>query len=134
MIFTGVAVISCWIMAAVCNAVMDTLAFHYSTSKFKGFNPLFWDVTKSWRNKYKNGRKDEGPKFFGSTTFLVFTTDAWHLFQFISNSLIIVSIVILAQPFFHLVWWIDILVFIGLKAIWGTVFELFYGTLLTDKI
>ena len=42
----------------------------------------------SWKNKYKEDEKT--PKFFGSTTFFVFLTDAWHLFKFVKNTFNIV--------------------------------------------
>lgn len=68
--------------AGVCNSVMDTLAYHYSTSIFsKVADQEFWNPDISWLNKYKGRDPDAGPKFFGSTTFLVWTTDAWHLFK-----------------------------------------------------
>lgn len=47
--------------------------------KIKG-NPLFWHKNKSWKNKWKNGDKKQGEKFFGSSRWFVLFTDAWHLF------------------------------------------------------
>jgi hypothetical protein len=44
------------------------------------WNKQWWDGTVSWRNKYRNGDPDMGPKFPLSTTALVWTTDAKHLF------------------------------------------------------
>ena len=49
------------------------------------WNQQFWDGRISWRNKYKNGATWEPPlklepKFWGSTTFLAWTTDSKHLF------------------------------------------------------
>ncbi len=41
----------------------------------------WWSEHKSWINKYKNGDPNQGPAFFGSTTFLVFMTDGWHFWQ-----------------------------------------------------
>lgn len=38
----------------------------------------WWNPNISWKNKYKNNDPTQGPKFFGSTTFLVWLTDAWH--------------------------------------------------------
>lgn len=43
-------------------------------------NPLFWHKNKSWQNKWKNGDKKQGEKFFGSSRWFVLFTDAWHLF------------------------------------------------------
>ena len=45
-----------------------------------GWNKQFWDNRQSWRNKYRNGDPEQGPKYVGSTTFLAWTTDAKHLF------------------------------------------------------
>lgn len=68
-------------IAGVGKAVMDKINFHYYESVFTGLNPSFWNPIYSWTNKYKYGSKNSGPRFFGSTTFLVWVTDAWHLFQ-----------------------------------------------------
>ncbi len=37
----------------------------------------------SWRNKWAEGSTTK-PRFFGSSTFFVFVTDAWHFFQMLS--------------------------------------------------
>lgn len=39
----------------------------------------FWNGKQSWRNKYKNRDINQGAAYFGSTTFLAFTTDGPHL-------------------------------------------------------
>jgi len=57
------------------KAVMDLS----EEGKIKG-NPLFWHKNKSWQNKWKNGDKKQGEKFFGSSRWFVLFTDAWHLF------------------------------------------------------
>jgi len=63
------------ILSGICKAVMDLS----EESKIKG-NPLFWHKNKSWQNKWKNGDKTQGEKFWLSSTFFVAQTDAWHLF------------------------------------------------------
>ena len=63
------------ILSGICKAVMDLS----EESKIKG-NPLFWHKNKSWQNKWKNGDKSQGEKFFGSSRWFVLFTDAWHLF------------------------------------------------------
>lgn len=63
------------ILSGICKAVMDLS----EESKIKG-NPLFWHKNKSWQNKWKNGDKKQGEKFWLSSTFFVAQTDAWHLF------------------------------------------------------
>ena len=39
----------------------------------------FWNGKNSWKNKYNNGDIKQGPAYFGSTSFLAFTTDGPHL-------------------------------------------------------
>jgi hypothetical protein len=69
-------------LAGCCNSVMDTLAYHFATSKFSQFDDQqFWNPELSWTNKWKNGDPAQGEKFFGSSTFLVSLTDGWHLFK-----------------------------------------------------
>lgn len=82
-----------FILAGISEGVMDTLQFHYHTSKFSNFkNHLFWDPHRSWRNKYKNGNPEEGERFPFSTTLLVGFTDAWHLFKLFRNLFIFASV------------------------------------------
>ena len=66
------------------KALCDISESGFATSKFRNLNPQFWDKHKSWRNKWKNGVAANGEKFPGSSTFLVWTTDAWHLFNALS--------------------------------------------------
>jgi hypothetical protein len=66
-------------LAAISNAVMDASA----EGRLKG---EYWIKNKSWRYKYKDGNPALGEKFFGSSTFLVFLTDGWHLAQFFFHS------------------------------------------------
>ena len=70
------------ILAGMLNGVMDVLSMRYNTSVFKRMSKeweYFFNPSLSWRNKWKNGDPNQGEKFFGSSTFLVWTTDAWHL-------------------------------------------------------
>jgi hypothetical protein len=71
-----------FILAGAFEGVMDTLQFHYTTSKFYYLNnKTFWNPQISWVNKYKNNDPTMGEKFLGSTTIFVGLTDAWHLFK-----------------------------------------------------
>lgn len=45
----------------------------------------FWNGKASWTNKYKNNDVNAGEAYFGSTTFLAFTTDAPHLSNFFTH-------------------------------------------------
>lgn len=73
------------IISGVTKAVQDKIQFHYYKSIFQKYNPLFWNPHLSWKNKWKNGDKKQGEKFFLSSTLLVSLTDAWHLFGLIRN-------------------------------------------------
>ena len=61
--------------------------------KLKG-NPLFWHKNVSWKNKWKNGDKKQGEKFFGSSRWFVMFTDAWHLFGFLERVSLVISFTI----------------------------------------
>lgn len=104
------------VLAGVSEAVMDKLNFHYENSVFKRLKGSFWDPSISWQNKWKEGDKNKGERFFGSSTFLVFLTDGWHLFKVIHTTLL-VSFCFLAP-----VWWMLIICYLLKKV----VFELFF--------
>lgn len=82
-------VISCLLLflAGAANGVMDALQFHYAQTPFDP-DDQFWNPKISWENKWAKDQQGElqrplRPRFFGASTFLVFLTDAWHLFQMI---------------------------------------------------
>lgn len=79
-------------LAGMFKAVMDVLQFHYSKSIFEHHSDKFWDPSVSWINKWKNSSAVT-PRFFGSTTFLVWVTDGWHLFQMLFLSSIFLALV-----------------------------------------
>ena len=62
------------ILSGISKAVCDLS----EEGKIKG-NPLFWHKHKSSANKWKNGDKKQGEKFWLSSRQLVWVTDAWHL-------------------------------------------------------
>lgn len=75
---------TCFLSGAM-EGLNQTLAFNYD-----GFqrihpraNPQFWDNDKSWKNKWKldeNGKAIVGSeRYLGSSTFLAWTTDGYHL-------------------------------------------------------
>lgn len=77
-----------FMIAGLCEGVMDYLQFHYYQINF------FWNPKLSWKNKWKNGKKEEGEKFFLSSTILVFLTDGWHLMKWCRNRSIDVALFI----------------------------------------
>jgi hypothetical protein len=94
--------------AAFCNAVMDTLQFHFSTSAFHNRNPDFWNPAISW-NKAK--------KIFG------WRLDAWHLFKSAMIILLCAAIVV-HKPFIP--FWIEIIIY---GVVWNAIFNFFYKDL-----
>ena len=124
----------CWVLAALCNAVMDTLAHHYPTSIFTKWDPQFWNPAISWKNKYKEGIKAYGPAFFLSTGMLVLFTDGWHLFK--SMMIVLIGIAIVTFPYS-----IEICIFSSsflngllylsiLGVLWNVPFSYFYNNVL----
>ena len=109
-------------LAAVCNSIMDILRDKFEQSVFsnKNLDRRYWDAKISWQNKWHGGNRNLGEKFFGSSTFLVFLTDAWHFFQFLMFSCIEFSVALL----FGLGLIQTILIFIGLKVVRTLVFEI----------
>lgn len=50
-----------------------------------GASDQYWNPNQSWTNKYKNGDPNQGPDYFGSTTFLVGLTDGYHSMGTVRN-------------------------------------------------
>jgi hypothetical protein len=118
------------ILAAVINAAMDTLNARYRQSVFftKDFRiNRFTDPATSWQNKWKNGDRTQGEKFFGSSTFLVWTTDFWHLAKTIMLLCFALAIVCYVPIIHPLLDWI--IYWIG----FGTIFELFWAKIFLKK-
>lgn len=112
-------------LAGIANACMDTLKTRrWSSSIFRVFKKDSWfNPAISWRNKWKNGDDVYGERFFGSSTILVWITDAWHFFKMIMLVLICASVV-LYVPLFN--WYVDSVL---LLIVFTLSFELFYGKL-----
>lgn len=105
--------------------LMDHLQFHYDND-FK--NEQFWNPEKSWKNKYKDGNVDLGPAYIGSTTFLAWTTDGWHLIKTIGFSLI--ELLIASLLFQKRKWPVVLLGFVGIKLLFSIGFHLVYTIIL----
>lgn len=75
------------LISGATDGLNQALQFRYTSVKrtFTGMNDHFWDPAQSWMNKYKNGDPAQGAKFLGSTTYLVFMTDGYHLTRFIEH-------------------------------------------------
>jgi hypothetical protein len=122
------------LLGGVANGVMDTLSFHYGASIFPK-DSQYWNKNLSWKNKWKqvDGELVQPltPRFFGSSTFLVFLTDGWHFFQMIMFAafrtalvLALASAIRLAPGWKNVALWI--LVWIGLHVVQAAGFHLMY--------
>lgn len=72
------------LVSGMIDGTVESINYHYETGfkpRFKNANDQFWNPALSWRNKYKNADPSQGEKFKGSTTALVFTTDAYHMLR-----------------------------------------------------
>ena len=114
-------------LAAICNAVMDVISFHYKQSIFTKYNPQWWNPAISWKNKYIDWDNDvrmEKVIYIGnlfSIKYPTFLTDAWHFFK----SLMIVLLgfaIVFYNPVVNI--YVDIIL-VGLA--WNLIFNVFYN-------
>lgn len=116
------------LIAGMFNAIMD-LCGKYDYTIFSKFTKMrnFMDGSVSWKNKYKNGDREQGPRFIFSTKFLVFLTDMWHLCK--TSMLFFLSIAIVKyEPM--VVWYLDFIIY---WIAFGTSFTIFYDYLFLLK-
>jgi len=123
-------------LAGALNATMDVLSFRYKTSIFSKYTKLqeFFNPQESWVNKYKDNNPNLGPKFFGSKTFLVFLTDAWHLAKMLMITAFTLAImfynpVIVTESIF-----VNIVAnLLLMRVVFSATFELFFSKILIKK-
>lgn len=134
-------------ISAIARAMHDTLRDHYSSTwihaiiQRRGWHRLdnWLDPAKSWRNKYKPAPGDVvpiTPRFPGSTTWMVWITDADHFTRMLYLTGIQLTLALTFQPISlpglpaALVIAANLLLF---KAINGLLFEAFYAYLLLQS-
>lgn len=120
-----------WCLAAACCAVMDTLQYHFYSSKIyytlrKPTQSYWWNPEFSWKNKYIDRYPPNGLRKW--LWFDVPFTDGWHTFK----SLMIVFICVSVATFEPL---IDspIINIIIYGTAWNVIFNLFYNKILIKK-
>jgi hypothetical protein len=120
-------------LVGLCKAVSDTLYHHYYNSIFNTriFNSSFWNPEFSYLNKYKNRVIDNGEAFTFSTTYLVFLTDAWHLFNAIQDTAIM--LLLLTVSFFNISFINAFLIMFLYKLVNRGTFHIFYTHILIIK-
>jgi len=116
------------ILAAIANAAMDKINFHFKKSIFPDTNWV--NPEKSWVNKYKY----KHPVFrFLFSTVLVFTTDFWHMCKFIWLKLILFAILFAAVLVIHYSIIELVIMFILLWALYSFIFEVFFAIIFDKK-
>ena len=135
-----------WILAAICNAVMDTLADkpHFDRSIFSNLNPEFWLKDESWDNKYVDtdgdgeGEVKAGLRFKGPLGFINNIFDAWHIFQSLMVGFIILTIVFFPFSFSICSFcstWVSVIIWILLFGFtWNITFMTFYAKVFQRKL
>ncbi len=121
------------LLSGICKGIQDQTMFHWGLSWTKYLKGLFWNPLISWKNKYKNGDPKQGPKFWGSTTFLVAITDAWHLFGGISRIIDRTIVVVVYASLTNHKWYIYILIWLGLFIFYTLGFKLLYRKSISNE-
>ena len=114
----------CISLAAICEAIMDTLAHHFEESSFKNLDKNWWNPIYSGNNKWKNGDKKQGEKFFLSSTLLVGFTEAWHTFKTIRTFLIFLTLGLMEYHFMQCFY-----ITLCLRILFGIYFTITYRSL-----
>ena len=97
--------------------------------KLKG-NPKYWHKRPSSVNKWKNGDKKQGEKFWLSSAQLVWLTDAWHLFGLIERIGFIVTYGCVGYLISTSLWFFFGIAFYPLSML---IFHLFYNSKILRK-
>lgn len=120
-------------LAAVCNACIDTLEFHFDKSVFNYYrwNLNWWNPTYSWYNKYKGRNPQKGLRKW--LWFDVPCVDAWHTFKSLMIVFICLSIAFADGIYSNPKWYSYIVIVVMFGTIWNLTFNLFYNHLLIRK-
>lgn len=91
-------------IAGALDNTADVVKFNYHlfAQRWPNADRQWFDPKLSARNKYKDWPHDKSAAYFGSKTFLVFTTDFYHAARFARNMLIAGAFTItltIGQPF-----------------------------------
>lgn len=124
-----------WCLAAACCAVMDTLQYHFYSSKIyytlrKPTQSYWWNPEFSWKNKYIDRYPPNGLRKW--LWFDVPFTDAWHTFKSLMIVFICLSIAFFRMPVPE-TWYNIMLIFVVFGVFWNLTFNLFYNKILIKK-
>lgn len=124
-----------FILAGICNAIMDKILFHWDRSIFKGSKWEWWaNPETSYRNKWKNGSNSlGGEKFPGSSTIFVWITDLWHFAQSLMITFFLLGAIFYGEgmvSIFETNWINSLLDLVIYKVLFSLSFELWWSILL----
>jgi len=125
-------------LSGICDAVIDTLQFHYSKSIFTDYNEQWWNPAISWTNKYVDHDVNKGLKKITILGFItidypVQLTDAFHFFKMwreVFNTAAITSALCVGTNFTSLKWYIVLIFFCLVGEARNKVFNLFFNKIL----
>lgn len=134
---------SCWrsVAESLEHSPQDTWLLRWALTATPRWRPLaVWlnkwaDRSNSWKNKYKPGTEYTTlqRRYVGSTTWLVWTTDLWHL----ANSLELLSwqvVVVVLLPLPAAPWyWPQLAALVVIKLYCGLLFEGSYRLIRPSK-
>lgn len=71
-------------LAGAADGLNNVLSFKWNSFKkaFPTANTHYWWPSSSYANKWKGGKRENGERFFGSSTVFVAVSDGWHLTRF----------------------------------------------------
>lgn len=92
--------------AGLSNGVSDAIQHKYDQTVFANWNnDQYWNPDLSYRNKYRSWPDDRRAAFPGAKTWLVWTTDAWHLTKTIQLKSVQAAIVTYRRGGEERKWW-----------------------------
>ena len=101
----------------------EALKWHYDKVDARlNLNDQYWNPQISYRNKYATGTNI--PKFPGSTTYLVWTTDGYHMLRMVRNVSLTGAIVF--HPHKKKKWYKYAIDFVGHMVVYQAGFYLSY--------
>ncbi len=114
------------VLAAICNACMDTLVHHWDSSVFYKPNCI---ENNRW-NSFFNPEKSSVSAYI--LPFTKYKVDAWHLLKSLMIILLVGAIVIslASEPPIFNVWWFYLGLFIWFGILWNGTFNIFYNHIL----
>lgn len=126
--------LTCFFVAGTLEGTAETLKWHYW--EFEAMHPNanadLWNPQLSWTRKYKGGNPANGPAYFGSTTFLAWTTDPYHAMRTSKNVLLMTGL-LLTPDLKGQKWYIYLLKAAMYTAAYTSGFHLTYSLLYNSK-